>query len=164
MSRKWLRELRYSDIYRWVDDAQAVFRELPFVYQTDKRVIHGIVDLLMQRADGTWVIVDYKSSKVDGFFERVDDKAERENMRLLAEHAKRYHLQLGVYAAAVERYLSMRGLDIAPEDIELHIYYLRYRHAVQVPSPAWIQALNQLESQIGKLIDDEDDYDEDDPT
>lgn len=152
-ARGWLRDMQYTNIYRWVNKSQRIYRELPFVYQTEQRVIHGVIDVLFQREDGVWVIVDYKSSKVSGYFERNDDAAERENRRLLREHAKRYHLQVGIYAAAVERYLTDMGEQVLPEQLLIYIHYLRYVETVSVLHDEWTAALTQLEGKIGQLIE-----------
>ncbi|MEL6269836.1 MAG: UvrD-helicase domain-containing protein [Chloroflexota bacterium] len=152
-ARGWLRDMKYTSVYRWINSAERVYRELPFVYQTDKRVIHGVIDVLFQRPDGTWVIVDYKSSQVDGYIE-YNEAAERQNMQLLMEHAERYHLQVGVYAAAVERYLASIGEALEPEQLDIYLHYLRYVQEVRVSHAQWTTALSKLENQIGRLIED----------
>ncbi len=154
-ARGWLRDMQYTAIYRMINKAQRVYRELPCVYQTDKRIIHGVIDVLLQREDGTWVIVDYKSSMVKGFIERTDDATERANRLLLAKHAERYHLQVGVYATAVERYLADLGGALEPNQLAIYIHYLRYGQAVPVKHEQWSTALSQLETQIGRLIEED---------
>ncbi len=153
--RNWLRELRYKDIYRKMDNADRIYREIPFIYRTEKRVIHGVVDVLFQQADGTWALVDYKSGQVPGYQER-NDGAERENFRLLANHTKRYHLQVGVYAAAVDKYLATLGEATTPDDIAVYIYYLQYGQTQPVAPSDWQAAVDKLETKIGKLIEDTD--------
>ena len=91
-----LRQYADSEAYRWIMSARAaqrpVYTELPFIFRTEARVIHGAMDVLLQRSDNEWVIIDYKTSKVaDGDF---------------AEHAKRFRLQLGIYAAAAQEQLG----------------------------------------------------------
>lgn len=141
ISQTWLRRIQESDVFGWMQHAVKTFRELPFVYRNDQRIIHGVIDTLFQREDGTWVIVDYKTSFVAGYAAGLDD--------LLARHAERYHLQVGVYAAAVRELL--RGT--MPET---YIHYIRYQRTVQVHPAQWQSALDQLENQIGKLILEED--------
>jgi ATP-dependent helicase/nuclease subunit A len=155
-ARGWLRDMKYTTIYRQIEAANRVYREIPFVYRTDKRVIHGIVDVLFQSSDGSWVIVDYKSSRVQNYIERFDDAAELQNRQLLRQHAARYYLQVGVYAASVERYLASVGEQLDRENLKIYIHYLRYGQAVQIQSQQWIDALSQLEAQIGKLIEEPD--------
>src|SRR5262249_33911129 len=36
-----LQRVRRSDVFAWVEGAGGVYRELPFVYQTERRTIHG---------------------------------------------------------------------------------------------------------------------------
>ncbi len=156
-THNWLRafKLPSQEIYTWAEAAQWVARELPFVYRTEKRVIHGVLDMLMQRDDGTWVIVDYKTSNVPGYRENKYDKGVSQNRQKVEDHARRFYLQVGVYAAAVEQYLAERGEDVRAEDIKIYIYYLRYSRKVEVTYGAWRAALNDLETQIGKLIEDD---------
>jgi hypothetical protein len=154
-ARGWLQDIRYTSIYRWVEKSARVYRELPFIYRTDRRIIHGIIDLLFERDDGTWVIVDYKSGSVAGYSNRTDDAAERENLYRLGEHAKRYYLQVGIYAASVEQYLSSIGVDVNAQDLNVYIYYLRYKHTIPVQYAQWTQELGKLETLIGNLIEDD---------
>lgn len=83
-----LMRYRHSDLCRELEQTQAIYRELPFVYKRDGNVIHGVIDLLYRGTDGVWTVVDYKTDKVDV-----------ENLRA---HARTYHLQMAVYAEAVE--------------------------------------------------------------
>lgn len=142
-ARNLLRRFTNSDVYRWVNAAQSVgrpvYRELPFIYKTDRRIIHGVIDLLFQQEDGTWTIIDYKTSA-------VSKNPTREAIRT---HAKRYHLQVGVYAAAVQA--QLRGL--VPRT---YIHYIRYGVTVEVETAQWRTALESLEALIGNIVLDED--------
>jgi ATP-dependent helicase/nuclease subunit A len=84
-----LRRYRKSALARELDSAEAVYRELPFVYQRDGHVIHGYIDLLYRDGQGRWTVVDYKTDRVTGGHDG------------LQEHARIYCLQLAVYAEAV---------------------------------------------------------------
>jgi len=131
-----LRRFQQSVVFDWVesarDEQRPLFNELPFILRTEKRVIHGIIDVLFQQADSTWVIVDYKTSKVtDQDFDH---------------HARRYHLQLGVYASAVQEQL---GGHIIPTT---HIHYIRHSRTVLVPTDAWQTEIDKLEDYIGELV------------
>ena len=109
-ARGWLRDIQHTRVYRQIEEADRVYRELPFIYRTADRTIHGVIDVLFQGEDGTWGIVDYKSSTVSGYkMYDQKDKWARANKRLVRQHARRYYLQVGVYAAAVLRYLAARG-------------------------------------------------------
>lgn len=137
-AHKLLTKMLKSPIIKWLLDAQQIYREIPFVYRSDKRIIHGVLDTLFQQPDGTWVIVDYKTSYVTDYKTTADEK-------LLSNHALRYHLQIGVYAAAVQEQLG----GIVPET---YIYYIRYGQYVRVEQSDWISALNRLEATIGDLL------------
>lgn len=131
-----LSNFQKSDVFAWIKSARnegrPLFNEMPFIFRTEKRVIHGIIDVLFQQADGSWVIVDYKTSKVTN----QDYDA----------HAQRYHLQVGAYARAVQNQL---GGDIVPAT---HIHYIRHDHTVWIPTDAWQAELSQLETYIGELV------------
>lgn len=126
-----LKLTQQSELFDWLTYAQQVYRELPFVYRTDKRIIHGVLDVLFQRPDESWVVVDYKTSFVEG---------------LVSEHARRYHLQVGVYAAA-----AAEQLGVTPGAF---IHYIRYGLTVPVSSAEWQSALAKLEDFIGDVLKD----------
>lgn len=128
-----------SDVEAWSASARQVFRELPFVFQTGKRLIHGVIDLLMEREDGQWVLVDYKTSFVSWEAGAPE----------LEEHARRYHLQLGIYASAARELL---GTD----SIAVYIHYIRHEQTVAIPVDIWQSALEHLEDHIGTLVEMDD--------
>ncbi|MCC6616222.1 MAG: UvrD-helicase domain-containing protein [Anaerolineae bacterium] len=137
-ARMLLARIRHSDLYARVDEAYHDLRfyaEVPFVFQTDRRVIHGKIDALIRDASGAWAIIDYKSSTVLGGYREAT----------LVDHARRYHLQMGVYASAVRRLLD----GITPQ---VYIHYIRYNHTIQVATADWEAALDALESNIGDLL------------
>jgi ATP-dependent helicase/nuclease subunit A len=128
-----------SDVFRWLKAAQQVYRELPFIFQTDRRTIYGVLDVLLQHPDGSWAVIDYKT----GFAEPGTH----------ARHAERYDLQVGVYAAAVSEQLrAMTGREVVPA---VHIHYIRYSKTVTVPEARWRSAVERLESYIGDLTGNE---------
>lgn len=137
-----------SDVYGWVQDAlqarRPVYRELPFIYQYQSHIIHGVIDTLFQREDGSWTVVDYKTSFVEGY--RQGD------IHPLVEHARQYHLQVGVYATAAREQLRHAvGDDRIPA---AYIHYIRYHKTVEVPQVDWQAALTRLEDRIGDFLDD----------
>jgi ATP-dependent exoDNAse (exonuclease V) beta subunit len=79
--------------------------------------------------------VDYKT----GFVGVSADRA------ALEAHARRYHLQVGVYAAAAQELLGIDRIDV-------YIHYIRHEQTVSIPSGAWQSALARLEDHIGNLI------------
>ncbi|HVU13615.1 MAG TPA: PD-(D/E)XK nuclease family protein [Phototrophicaceae bacterium] len=128
--------MRRSDVFAEIAHADEVYRELPFVYQTEQRTIHGVIDLLLRGADGQWRVVDYKTAAL-----KVLPTPDA-----LAEHARRYHLQMGIYAAAVQELVGAAPLAV--------IHYVRYAQTVIIAENRWQQALAQLEVYIGDVIKD----------
>ena len=126
-----------SEAFGWIQQARAagrpVYTELPFLYRTESLVIHGAIDVLVQRGDGEWVILDYKTSAVDdGDF---------------AAHARRYRMQLGIYAAAVQERLRLARLPCA------YVHYLRGNETVALAREDCQDELGRIESTIGELMD-----------
>src|SRR5690606_13921499 len=113
------------EIRRKLEDAQQIYRELPFVYQTGTRAIHGVIDTLY--FDGKqWHILDYKTALVSW------NKAEH--------NARRYYLQLGVYAAAVYEKVGK-----VPKTI---LYYIHPGRAIYVHQDDWQPALARLDDDV----------------
>lgn len=144
-ARNLLERFQGGELYEWVNvalqEGRPLYRELSFIMRTDERIIHGVIDLLLQGADGEWRVVDYKTSHV-----RVrgpDDAA------AYREHARRYHLQLGVYAAAVMQQLGGHVPRV-------YIHYIRHTQTVEIPPSVWQQEVAGLEGHIGSLIREED--------
>jgi ATP-dependent helicase/nuclease subunit A len=131
-----------TPIHKWVKESKKFYRELPFIYKTEKRIIHGIIDLLIQRDDSTWVIVDYKTSHV------LNGAQDYEAVK---NHAQRYHLQVGAYAEAVIKQLELLKLDA--DKLQVYIHYIRYNQTILVQSTEWEDALANLEEFIGSLIE-----------
>ncbi len=127
-----LRRFRQSPMFRRIDTAVQVYRELPFIYSVDGYIIHGIIDVLFQEPDGHWVLVDYKTSAVSGQeFER---------------HSRRYHLQVGIYAEAAAAQLE----GVVPE---VNIHYIRYTQTVTVSESQWRAALaHRLPERIKRAL------------
>ena len=86
-----LRRFEGGEVVRRLEGADQVYREVPFVYQRGDRAIHGVIDLLYHtpggRKGGQWHVLDYKTALV--------------SERGAYENARRYTLQIGVYAEAV---------------------------------------------------------------
>lgn len=139
-ARKLLQRITQSEVYHWLEGAKQIFREIPFIFRTDKRFIHGIIDVLFQRDDGKWGVLDYKTSYVKEY-------QGHKTRNLVIEHARRYHLQIGVYAAAIQEQVG-----VIPE---AHIYYIRYGETVNVKADEWQSALHNLEHLIGELLEDQ---------
>ncbi len=133
--RDLARLYRESEVFNWINSARAaghpVYTELPFLFRTEKRVIHGVIDVLLQRSDDEWIIIDYKTSAVaDGDF---------------ARHASRYRLQLGIYAAAAREQLRLARFPQA------YIHYLRANQTIRLASEDCRAELQRLDLTIGEL-------------
>lgn len=132
---KLLREYADSEACRWIKSARAaqrpVYTELPFFYRVEARVVHGVIDVLLRRGDDEWVIIDYKTGHVaQGNY---------------AQHAKRYRMQLGLYAAAAQKRL---GLARPPFT---YLQYIRGNQMIELSREDCQRDLNELEPTIGKL-------------
>ena len=129
-----LQAYRESEVHHWISNAQAaqrpVYTELPFMLRTESRVIHGVMDVLLRRSNGVWAIIDYKTSKVAGNF---------------AEHAKRFRLQLGIYASAAQEQLALERPPLA------FVHYLRGNQTIELSYEDCQRDLIELESTIGEL-------------
>jgi ATP-dependent exoDNAse (exonuclease V) beta subunit len=129
-----LEKFRQSDVYQWIEAAKTqkrpVYPELPFIYRVEKRIIHGVIDVLFQHEDGRWILVDYKTGYVPP--------------QAAENHARRYYLQVGAYAAAVQAQIG-----VIPD---VYIHFIRYNISVPVATAAWQAELAQLEVYTGDVI------------
>lgn len=133
-----------SDVQGWIASARRVFRETPFAYRLGAhapRTVHGVIDVLIERDDGRWAIIDYKTACVPG--RAVPAHIER--------HAQRYILQLGVYAAAATELIALRADQPAPD---VYLRYIRHQHTVQISTAAWRAELASFEERLGAVMDD----------
>ncbi|QPC81768.1 UvrD-helicase domain-containing protein [Phototrophicus methaneseepsis] len=135
-----LHQFMHSDLYQWVAEAKTagrpVYHELPFIYRMEGRLIHGVIDLVFQRYDGQWCIVDYKTSYV-----------EKPSPEGLAEHARRHFtLQMGAYAQS-----WLARFDIEPA---VYIHYIRYTRDIVIEGQAWRAAIANLEATIHTVLDE----------
>ena len=124
-----------SEVCHWVKAARAesrpVYTELPFMFRAQERVIHGVMDVALRQRDGQWTIIDYKTSAVAyGAYEG---------------HARRYRLQLGVYAAALSARLE---LERPPQ---CFVHYIRHNRTVALAHDDCLRELERLEASIGEL-------------
>ncbi len=124
-----------SQAHRWIESARAagrpLYTELSFSLRAGERVIHGVMDVLLQRENGHWVIIDYKTSAV--------------SLGNHARHARRYELQMGAYALALQTQL---GLERPPR---LFVHYLRGSQLVELPAERCLAALRAIDSAIHEL-------------
>jgi len=99
-----LATLREHELWGSLASAREVFRELDFVMDCGRAELRGQIDLLYIDAAGEAHVVDYKSDAVTG--------------EAVAGHARRYELQLLLYALAAARH---RGAPVS----EAALYFLR---------------------------------------
>ncbi|MBN1202991.1 MAG: UvrD-helicase domain-containing protein [Anaerolineae bacterium] len=126
-----LRRFEASDLPRELNRARQVYRELPFVFRLNGREIHGVIDVLYFDRRGQWHVLDYKTAPVSagGAY----------------HNAKRYYLQVGVYAAAVEARVGQTP--------DAHLYYIHPGRLVYVKPDCWQPALAQLDDELRRGMD-----------
>lgn len=102
----WIRAFLVSPLAEEMQQAEAegrpVWRERPFIFsrpaigvpqpQGAQTMIQGTIDLFFKRADGSWLLVDYKS-------DQLKEKGEALQKQLI----ERYQVQLSLYAEAIRR-------------------------------------------------------------
>lgn len=132
--KRLLADFRQSNVFGWLSSARAgrrpVYTELPFVYRANGRVIHGVMDLLLQRADATWAIVDYKTTSIQVAHQT---------------HVRRYTLQLAVYAAAAQARWKLPDLPAT------YVHYLAENSTLPIDKHDCLAELNALEARIVEL-------------
>lgn len=113
--------------------AERTLREVPFIYQLGERVIHGIMDVVYYH-QGTWYILDYKTADI------------RANS--VPEHAKRYAIQLGAYAMALQERLN------SPQAPTVQLYYLHPAQWYELPIAQWQAAMSQFDHWVAKALEE----------
>lgn len=88
-----LANLKRHPLYKTVQAAPQVYREVPFSLKAQGRTLHGVIDLLYQDAQGSWHVLDWKTEWTPG--EKV------------AEKPQEHRLQMAIYAKAVENQLGV---------------------------------------------------------
>jgi len=89
LSTQFLKSKQFLEIKQ----AKTRHTEIPFVFRLKNGVIQGTLDLLYQTQNGDWVILDYKTSQIDG--------------NNLEEVANPYRSQLMLYALACYELLKI---------------------------------------------------------
>ncbi len=130
-----LRRFEGGEVVRRLEGADQVYREVPFVYQRGDRAIHGVIDLLYHtpggRKGGQWHVLDYKTALV--------------SERGAYENARRYTLQIGVYAEAV----AARTGQIP----ETYLYYIHPNKLIYVRTEVWQAALSGLDDAVAAALE-----------
>lgn len=120
-----LRLLQNFEDNNILTDAETILRETPFILRTETRIIHGQIDVLYKQ-NNQWVVLDYKTANIKPNWVR--------------QHAKRYHIQVGAYARAVERRLGQTP--------KVQLYYLHPGTLITIPQPEWEHALAELDDRV----------------
>ena len=125
-----LERFRGSALCGRLGAAQTVLRELPFLHRYKGCEIRGSIDLLLQDRAGRWTLVDFKTT----------DLGKDAGPARARENARRHHLQLGIYAAAL-----LQHPEIAEGALDVQLHYLRHSLDVVVPPAEWRSALTDLD-------------------
>ncbi|WP_391123015.1 helicase-exonuclease AddAB subunit AddA [Psychrobacillus sp. L3] len=94
----------HSEIAERLKKAPQLMREFPFTYSLkdedgDSQIIQGVVDCLFLEEDGRWVLLDYKTDRVQHLVAN--------ETHLIEEMKKRYNIQLSLYAQAIEAIMKV---------------------------------------------------------
>ncbi|MBE2183608.1 MAG: UvrD-helicase domain-containing protein [Anaerolineae bacterium] len=131
-----LHSVRNSAVYQQVLSAKQCFRELPFVLQLGQNTIHGTIDVVFQRDDGTWALIDYKTASTPAQLP-PDEQAEHDI------------LQISVYAHAAATLLELDILDV-------YIHYIRSNQTIEIDRARWRQTFEHIEQAISEIISEND--------
>ncbi|MFA5159478.1 MAG: UvrD-helicase domain-containing protein [Candidatus Omnitrophota bacterium] len=128
--RKIIQDFMGQPVFRELQKAKQVKREIDFVLNERRGLIHGKIDILFEDEKGEWHILDYKTA--------VGDEK--------AAHKSAYDLQLEIYAIAAERILKLPVRSAI-------IYYLKNQKTVALSFPVEKSGafLNDLEKKIRSL-------------
>ncbi len=125
-----LHRFETSPVRADLDRASQVYRELPFAYRAGTRTLYGQIDVLY--FDGRdWHVLDYKTAPVSSGG--------------AVENARRYYLQVGVYAEAVTARTGQMP--------HTHLYYIHPGRRVYIKSEDWRAALDRLEDDLHIALD-----------
>ncbi len=129
-ARKIIHDFMKQPIFQELGKAKQVKREIDFVLNERRGLIHGKIDILFEDKKGQWHILDYKTAAGD-----------EESARKSA-----YDLQLEIYALAAERILKLPVRSAI-------IYYLKNQKAVSLSFPEEKSAafFDELEKKIRSL-------------
>ena len=112
-AKKIIQDFMKQPIFHELGKAKQVKREIDFVLNERRGLIHGKIDILFEDGKGQWHILDYKTAA-------GDEEAARKSA---------YDLQLEIYTLAAERILKLPVRSAI-------IYYLKNQKAVTLPFPA----------------------------
>jgi ATP-dependent helicase/nuclease subunit A len=94
MAQAKLEKILHSSLWKaLLADSVQTCAEMPVAFVKDRQLVRGVIDLLLTKPDGSFLIVDYKTI--------ADIRAGQDFATLIAE--KKYDQQLALYAEAVRR-------------------------------------------------------------
>jgi len=114
-----------STVLKEALSSSRIFTEVPFIVPYKRDLISGRIDLLYEK-DNMWVLVDYKTDRVD--------------KRDVEERMKDYRLQAGLYTMALNRFVGLKVSRVV-------FYFVRPDHCVSMESTGELVdwALERLE-------------------
>lgn len=126
-----LRAFEASELAQELEAASQVYREIPFVHRAETREIHGVIDVLYFDRHSEWHVLDYKTAPVtvEGAY----------------ANARRYYLQVGVYARAVEAKTGQLP--------HTHLYYIHPGRLIYVKPEDWGAALARLDGDVRAALE-----------
>jgi len=97
-----------TDIGQRFKKAKTIRREMPFTISRvdedgDAQIVQGIIDCLFEDENGEWILLDYKTDRIQSHF--------AEEPALTKELLDRYGVQLRVYSEAIEAILQIKVSD-----------------------------------------------------
>lgn len=119
---------RNSELYSELHSVppQSIYREFPLTFRQHSCLIHGRIDLLYQKPNGTWCILDYKTYRLQ--------TAHHHDLALL-EHSKKFDAQMSAYYQAIQSSKEFQPLLAA-------IHYLQYGLTLMIPEDRLKQTID----------------------
>lgn len=130
-AQKIIQDFLNSSIFKKLQSAKKVYRELGFVLNERHGRIDGVIDLLFQDETGDWHILDYKTAVGDA--QKVKDSA--------------YDLQMGIYAAAVQEILK-----VAPKTAMLYFLKNQWCEIISLTPAVVAKTLEQIRAMQEDLL------------
>lgn len=127
---KMIELLSKSPLWKEIATSDNRIAEADFVLPQGRLEVNGKIDLLYRDGQKQWHIVDYKSDRV--------------NADSIPARAKQYHLQLGLYCCAAQRYLDK--YHTGERLVDAGVYFLRpgLSHTIQ----ATAELIQQMEATL----------------
>ncbi len=125
-----IQQIRGTSLWQEIMSAEEIYREYPFSFKLGGRIVNGKIDVLF-RIGKRWHVVDFKSDSVRPEF--------------VHWHSRRYHMQIGAYAAAVTEALGKAPIT--------RLHYLRPNITITVEQDDWRNAVSEIEEKLQQAMD-----------